>query len=113
MLFKINFFFEIVLFKYARKTQNLRILRGKMRQNVIFCVEIFFKIELFKNNFFFKIVLFKNLFFFKILLFKINFFFEIVLFKYARKTQNLRILRGKMRQNVIFCVEIFFKIVLF
>ena len=55
-----------MLFKSARKMQNLRILRGKMRQNVIFCVQFFFKILLFKNNFFFKFVLFKNLFFFKI-----------------------------------------------
>ena len=54
-----------MLFKTACKTQNLRILRGKLNQNVIFCVQIFFKIVLFKNNFFFKIVLFKNNFFFK------------------------------------------------
>ena len=77
MLFKINFCFKIVLFKYARKTQNLRILRGKMRQNVIFCVQIFFKIVLFKNIYFFKIVLFKKLFFFEIMLFKNLFFFKI------------------------------------
>ena len=57
--------------------QNLRILRGKMRQNVIFCVQVFFKIVLFKNNFFFKIMLFKNIFFFKMMLFKNLFFFEI------------------------------------
>ena len=31
-----------MLFKSARKKQNLRILRGKMRQNVISCVQIFF-----------------------------------------------------------------------
>ena len=76
VLFKIIFFFKIVLFKYARKTQIFRILRGKTRQNVIFCVQNFFKIELFKNNFFFKIVLFKNLFFFEIMLFKNLFFFK-------------------------------------
>ena len=46
-------------FKSARKTQNLRILRGKTRQNVIFVCKFFFKIVLFENNFFFKIVLFK------------------------------------------------------
>ena len=34
---------EIVLFKYARKTQNVRILRGKMSQNVIFCVQKLFQ----------------------------------------------------------------------
>ena len=54
-------------------------------------------------------MLFKNLFFFKIMLFKKIFFFKIMLFKNARKTQNMRILRGKMRQNVIFCVQIFFQ----
>ena len=40
---KIFFCHEIVLFKYARKTQNVRILRGKMSQNVIFCVQKFFQ----------------------------------------------------------------------
>ena len=58
-----------MLFQKARKTENLRILRGKMRQKVIFCVQIFFKIVLFKNNFFFKIMLYKNDFFSKIVLF--------------------------------------------
>ena len=42
------------------KRKTLRILRGKMSQNVIFCVQKFFQNLLFKNNFFFKIVLFKN-----------------------------------------------------
>ena len=41
----------MVLFKYARETQNLRILQRKMSQNVIFCEQIFFKIVLFKTNF--------------------------------------------------------------
>ena len=36
-----------------------------------------------------------------------------MLFKSARKTQKLRFLRGKLNQNVIFCEQIFFKIVLF
>ena len=36
-----------------------------------------------------------------------------MLFKNARKMQNLRILRSKLNQNVIFCLQIFFKIVLF
>ena len=54
-------------------------------------------------------MLFKNLFFFEIVLFKKLFFFKIVLFKYARKTQNLRILQGKIRQNVTFLVQIFFQ----
>ena len=52
-------------------------VRGKMSQNVIFCVQTFFKIVLFKNNFFSEIVLFKNLFFLKIMLFKKNFSFKI------------------------------------
>ena len=74
-----------------------------------FLQKIFIQNHAFYKKFLFKIVLFKNLFFFKIVLFKINFFFKIVLFKSARKTQNLRILRGKMRQNVIFRVQIFFQ----
>ena len=51
--------------------------------------------------------------FFKIMLFKKNFILKIVLFNIARRTQNLLILRGKLMQNAIFCVQIFFKIVLF
>ena len=43
MFFRKSFFFKIVLFKNAPKTQNFRILRGKMNQNVIFCVQIFFQ----------------------------------------------------------------------
>ena len=54
-------------------------------------------------------MLFRKKIFFEIVLLKINFFFKIVLFRYARKTQKLRIFRGKMRQNVIFCVQIFFQ----
>ena len=61
MLLKKIFFFKIVLFKYARQTQHLRILRGKMSENVIFCVQNFFQNLLFKNDFF-KIVLFKIIF---------------------------------------------------
>ena len=57
----------MVLFKIARKMQNLRMLRGKVKQKVIFCVQFFFQIVLFKNIFFSKIVLFKNLFFLKIM----------------------------------------------
>ena len=68
-----------------------------------------FKIMLFTKTISFKIMLFREKFFFKIMLLKKFFFFKIVLFKYARKTQNLRILRGKMSQNVIFCVQTFFK----
>ena len=76
ILFKNIFLFRIVPFKYARKTQTLRILRGKLKQNVIFCVQIFFQNRAFQNfiflqnraflkKFFFKIVLFKKLFLFK------------------------------------------------
>ena len=91
-----------MFFKYARKTMNFRILRGKMRQNVIFCVQNIFKIVLFRKIFLFKIVFFIK-----------KIFFKIVLFKYARNLQNLLSLRGKMRQNVIFCVQFFFEIMLF
>ena len=65
-----SFFFKIVLFKIARKTQNLRILLGELNQNAIFCFQNFLQILLFKNNFFFKIVLFKNILFFEVKLFK-------------------------------------------
>ena len=62
MLFSKTFSFEIMLFKTARKTQSLRILRGKMSQNVIFCLQFFFQKLFYKSVFFFKIVLFKNIF---------------------------------------------------
>ena len=68
MLFRKFFFFKIVLFKIARKTQNLRILRGKMNQNVIFSVQKLFQNLFLKEIFFFKIVLFQNEFFSKIML---------------------------------------------
>ena len=63
MLFREIFFFRTVLFKDAPKTQKLRIFWSKMSQNVIFCVQIFFKTVLFKKTFFLKIMLFKKLFF--------------------------------------------------
>ena len=47
-----------MLSKIARKTKNLRFLRGKLKQNVILCVQMFFQNLLIKSNFFFKIVLF-------------------------------------------------------
>ena len=65
MLFKKSFFFKIALFKYTRKTQKLSVLRGNLKQNVIFSEQIFFKIVLFKNKFSFKIVLHKNFIFFQ------------------------------------------------
>ena len=77
MLFKNLFFFKIVLFKSERKTQNLRILRGKLNENVIFCVQNFFQNLRFKNIFLLKIVLFKKLFFLKIMHFKNFVFFKI------------------------------------
>ena len=66
MLFRKFFLFKIELFKIARKTQILRILRGRMNQNVIFCVQKIFQNLLFKNEFFFKIVLLKKIIFIKI-----------------------------------------------
>ena len=42
MLFRKHFLFKIVLFKIARKTQKLRILRYNLNQNLIFCVQKFF-----------------------------------------------------------------------
>ena len=68
---------NIVLFKYARKTQNFSILLSKLKENVIFCMQNFFQDQLFKVNFFIKIVLFKDIFFFKIMLFKNMFLFKI------------------------------------
>ena len=55
MLLKQSFFFKIVLFNIARRTQNLFILRCELKQNVIFCLQFFFKIALFKNKFLFEI----------------------------------------------------------
>ena len=52
---------------------------------------------------------FRKSFFPEIVLSKINFSFGIVLFESARKTQNLRILRGKLNQKVIYCVHVFFQ----
>ena len=49
-------------FKNARKTQDLRILRGKLNQNRIFCVQIFFKIVLFRKFFCWKSCFLKIIF---------------------------------------------------
>ena len=49
MLFEKILFFKIVLFKTARITQNMRILRGILNQNVIFCVHIFFQSRAFQK----------------------------------------------------------------
>ena len=73
------------------------------------------------EEFFFKIMLFTRIFFqnhasYKKLLFKIvlfNFFFvKLMLSKTPQKTQKLRNFWGKLNENVIFCAQIFFKIVL-
>ena len=56
-------FLKIVVFKIARNTQKMRILRGKVNQDVIFCVQHFFQNLLLKLIFFFKIMLSKNLIF--------------------------------------------------
>ena len=72
------------------------------------------------KNFLFKIMLFRKIFsskswflekfsFFKIVLFKNSIFIKIVLFEIARKTQKLLILRGKLSENVIFCVQNIFQ----
>ena len=60
------FFLKIVLFKIAHETWSMRILRGKLNQNVFFLVQILFQNLRFKISFFFKIVLLKNKFFLKI-----------------------------------------------
>ena len=78
------FFSKNVLFKIARITQKMRIIRGKLNQNAIFCVQHFFQNLFYKIYFFIKIVSFRKFFFFKILHFKI-----------ARNTQKTSILRGK------------------
>ena len=78
-----------MLFENARKTQNLRILRSKLYENVIFCFQIFLKIVLFKNIFFFKIVLFKKTFSSKSCFFGKFFFFKIMRFKNFNLLQNL------------------------
>ena len=42
-----------MLFKIAHRTQNLRFLRGKTNQNVIFCVQKIFQNLFFKNHAYF------------------------------------------------------------
>ena len=119
MLIRNFFFFKIVLFKVARNTLKMRILRGILNQNVIFCVQHFFQNLLFKTNFFFKNVHFRNLFSSKSCFLKKNLhskscFLETIFsskscfFKIERNTQKMRNLRVKLNQNLIFCVQYFF-----
>ena len=76
MLFRNFFFSKNVFFKIARNTQKMRIIRGKLNQNVIFCVQQFFQNLFYKIYFFFKIVFFRKIFFFKFMLAKNIFFLE-------------------------------------
>ena len=78
MLFRNFFFFKILHFEIARNTQKMRILRGKLNQNVIFCAQHFFQNLLLKLIFFFKIVLLRKNFFFKVMLSESMYFFEKV-----------------------------------
>ena len=66
-----------MLFKNARKTENLSVLRCKLSQKVIFCVQFFsskscslkiyfLQIRALQKNFSLKTMLLKNLLFFKI-----------------------------------------------
>ena len=81
-----------MLFKVARKTQKMHILRGILNQNVTFCVQNFFEKLLYKINFFFKIVLFKKAFFFKIMLFENVFLLKIWrVVKFSIQNQTRRI----------------------
>ena len=52
MLFGRKVFFKIVPIKYSGKTQSLRILRGKSKQNVIFCVHFLSQNRAFQKYFF-------------------------------------------------------------
>ena len=49
MPFRKKFFFKIVLFKNAPKTEELRILRGKLNQNLIVCVQSIFSKSAFQK----------------------------------------------------------------
>ena len=57
------FYFKIVLLKTSRKTQKLRVLWGKMNQNVIFFVQNFFENCFLKIFFFLQSRAFKNIYF--------------------------------------------------
>ena len=72
-----DFFFKIVLFEISRITQKLRILRGKLNQNVIFVCKIFFQNLLFSNILSTKSSFLKKFLFSKVMIFKIIFFFNI------------------------------------
>ena len=106
---------KLILFKICRvvkiSTQNLtRCQKSWFRiwQDEKMLIHNLTRRKIFnQNHAFYKKILFKIMLFTKIFLFK------IVLFKTARKTQNLRNLRGKLNQNVIFCVQFFFKVFLF
>ena len=56
-----------------------------------------------------EIIPFGKNFTFKIMLFKKQFSLKNVLSKKAPKTQKLRFLRAKLKWNVIFCLQIFFR----
>ena len=86
-----------MLFNIARETQFLRILRGKMKQNMIFSVQFFFQNLLFKQKLFFKIVLFKNISSFKIMLLNQKFcskIWRVVIFLIPNLTRSKKFNSG-------------------
>ena len=129
LFYKIYFFFKIVFFKkifssnscFLKKyffLKNWRVVNFLI-QNLTRCKKFdsrsgkmknfYFKIMLFAKIFSFRIMLSRKNFTFKIMLFRNFFFFKILHFKIARNTQKMRILGGKLNQNVIFCVQHFFQ----
>ena len=93
--FVCNIFFKICLLKLIFSSKSW-FIDSSLIQN-----------HAFYNNFSFKIMLFRKKFTFKIMLFRKIFFSKSCFFKIARNTQKLRILRVKLNQNVIFCVQQF------
>ena len=73
----------------------------KMKKN-------WFKIMHFTKTFSFKIMHFRKILTFRIMLSRNFFFFKIVLSKTARDTQSMSILRSKLNENALFCVQHFF-----
>ena len=102
MLFRKNFFLKNVLFKIARNTQKMRILRGKLNQNVIFFVQHFFQNLFYKIYFFFKMVFFRKIFssnscFLKIYFFLKNWRVVNFLIQNLTRCKNFDSRSGKMK----------------
>ena len=89
----------------------MRFSRGKLKQNVLFCVQHFFQNLLFKISFFYKIVLFRNFFSWKSCFLKVYFSYQKTDASYNFQFNIWRVVK-KLIPNLTNIKNFYFKIML-